>query len=479
MKKGKLTHEQVWDNCLQFLKDNISEQNYNTWFTPIVSKKLEGKTLTIQVPTKFFYEWIEEHYVKILKIALTKELGSNVKLVYSVLMEQKDEKDNPYTVKIPSAQKSTPKPQEIDAALQVERSIKNPFIIPGLQKLKIDTQLNPMYHFDSFIEGEHNRLARSAGDSIARRPGATAFNPLFIYGKVGLGKTHLAHAIGLRVIENNPSKTVLYVSAERFVQQFGDSVKNNNRNDFINFYQMIDVLIIDDIQYFTGKKKTQEVFFQIFNHLHQNGHQIILTSDKSPVDIQDVEQRLISRFKWGLSADLQAPDYDSRMKILEYKLEKDGIEMTNEVKEIIASTIKSNVRELEGALNSIIAQSTLNKKEITAELAKRTLSNFISNTQKELSIDYIQNVVSDYFKIPLDIIQSKLRKRDVVQARQLAMYFSKKYTNASLASIGQQIGKRDHATVLHACKTVKNLSETDKVFKGYVEDINKKLNVNT
>ncbi len=473
-----MSHEQVWANCLQFLKDNISEQNYNTWFKPIVSKKLEDNVLTIQVPTKFFYEWIEEHYVKILKIALTKELGPNVKLVYSVLMEKRSDKNDPFTVKIPSAHKSTPKMQEIDAALQVERSIKNPFVIPGIQKLKIDTQLNPLYNFENFLESDSNRLARSAGISIAKRPGATAFNPLFIYGKVGLGKTHLSHAIGLQVLENNPDKTVLYVSAEKFVQQFGDAVANNNRNDFINFYQMIDVLIIDDIHYLTGKRKTQEVFFQIFNHLHQNGHQIILTSDKPPVDIQDVEQRLISRFKWGLSADLQAPDYEARMKILNHKLQKDGIEIPAEVVEIIAENIKANVRELEGALNSIIAQATLNKKEITPELAQKTLANFINNTRKELSIEYIQNVVSDYFKIPVDVVQSKLRKRDVVQARQLAMYFSREYTNASLASIGQKIGKRDHATVLHACKTVKNLSETDKVFKGYMEDISRKLNVN-
>ncbi len=478
MKERPLSHEKVWNNCLQFLKDNISEQNYKTWFEPIVPKKLEGDTLTIQVPTKFFYEWIEEHYVKILKVALTKELGSNVKLVYSVLMEKKDEKDNPYTVKIPSAHKKAPKKQEIDTALSIERSIKNPFVIPGLQKLKIDTQLNPAYDFESFVEGDNNRLARSAGQTISKRPGATAFNPLFIYGKVGLGKTHLAHAIGLSVLENNPDKTVLYVSAERFFQQFGDAVKNNNSNDFINFYQMIDVLIIDDIYYFSGKRKTQEVFFQIFNHLHQNGNQIILTSDKPPVDIQDVEQRLISRFKWGLSAELQPPDYETRLKILKNKLNKDGIEIPEAVVELIAESIKTNVRELEGALNSIIAQSTLNKKDITEELAQKTLANFISNTRKELSIEYIQNVVSEYFKIPLDVLQSKLRKRDVVQARQLAMFFSKKYTNASLASIGQQIGKRDHATVLHACKTVKNLSETDKVFRGYVEDLNKKLNLN-
>jgi len=465
----------AWDNCLKFIKDNISEQNFNTWFLPIKVLKLQDNILTIQVPTKFFYEWLEEHYIKILKIALTKEIGKDAKLVYSIVMDKNEKDKNPFTVNIPSSQKRFLQAQEIDAPLHLEKGIKNPFVIPGLQKLKVESQLNSNYTFDNFIEGESNRLVRSAGKAVAKKPGGTSFNPLFIYSGVGLGKTHLSHAIGMEIKENHPNKTVLYVSTEKFQQQFTDSVRNNNRNDFINFYQMIDVLIIDDIQFLSGKRKTQEVFFQIFNHLHQLGNQIILTSDKAPVDIQDIEQRLISRFKWGLSADIQSPDFNTRLAILKHKIYKDGIELDNEILEYIAEKIKTNVRELEGALISILAQASLNKKEITLELTKATLNNFISNTRKEISIDYIQNMVCDYFKLPLETMQSKLRKRDVVQARQLAMFFAKKYTNSSLANIGSQIGNRDHATVLHACKTVKNLAETDKVFNGYLDDLNKKI----
>ena len=472
------TAESVWENCLNFVKDNIQEQAFKTWFIPIKPVKLNGNVLTIQVPSKFFYEWLEEHYIKLLKVFLQKELGKDAKLVYSIVMDQKYSGKEAYTVKIPSANKAKILPQEVDAPMPIDsKKVKNPFIIPGLQKIKIDSQLNTSYNFHNFIEGETNRLARSAGKAVAKRPGGTSFNPLFIYGGTGLGKTHLAHAIGLEAKENHPDKTVLYVSTEKFTQQFIEAVRNNNRNDFIHFYQMIDILIIDDVHFLSGKKATQEVFFNIFNDLHQRGNQIILTSDKPPVDIQDMEQRLISRFKWGLSADLQAPDYETRLSILKYKIEKDGIEMPEEVLDHIAKNIKTNVRELEGSLNSIIAQSTLNKKEITLELTQKTLSSFISNTRKEISIDYIQRVVCDYFKIPIDQIQSKTRKRDVVQARQLAMFFAKKYTKASLSSIGSQIGNRDHATVLHACKTVKNLSETDKVFRGYVEDLSRKISV--
>lgn len=466
----------MWEKCLSFIKDNIAEDAFNTWFVPIRPGKLNNNVLTIQVPSKFFYEWLEEHYIKILKSALQKELGSDAKLVYSILMDQKSQGREPFTVRIPSSNKEKPRPQEVDAPINLQAGkMMNPFIIPGLQKLKIDSQLNHNYTFGNFIEGESNRLARAAGRAIAKRPGGTSFNPLFIYGGVGLGKTHLVHAIGLEVKDLHPEKTVLYVSTEKFTQQFIEAVKNNNQNDFIHFYQMIDVLIMDDIQFLSGKAKTQEVFFHIFNHLHQRGNQIILTSDKSPADIQDMEDRLISRFKWGLSADLQNPDYNTRLSILKQKLENDGIEFPDEVMDYIAQNIDTNVRELEGSLNSIIAQATLNKREITLDLTARTLSKLVQTARKEISIDYIQKTVCEYFKVKIEDIQSKTRKRDVVQARQLAMYFAKQYTKASLASIGSQIGKRDHATVLHACKTVKNLQETDKQFRGYVEDISRKI----
>ncbi|MDK7675180.1 chromosomal replication initiator protein DnaA [Weeksella virosa] len=468
----------VWEKCLSYIQDNIDKEAFDTWFLPTKAVKLVENILTIQVPSKFFYEWLEDNYITLLKSALLKVLGPDGKLVYSIVTNMRNKPQNPDTVKIPSINKEKVKPNLIDAPLKIESNdVLNPFVIPGLQKIKIDSQLNYRYNFDNFIEGESNRLARTAGKAIAKRPGGTSFNPFFIYGGVGLGKTHLVHAIGQEIKELYPDKSVLYVSTEKFTMQFINAVANKSQNDFVHFYQMIDVLIIDDIQFLAGKAKTQEAFFHIFNDLQQKGKQIILTSDKSPATLTEMEPRLISRFKWGLNAELQMPDASTRRNIIQQKVEKDGIEIPETVLDYIAENVETNVRELEGTLNSIIAQSTFNRKEITLDLVKDTLSNIIQYSKKEISIDYIQKTVCDYFKIPIEDIQSRSRKRDVVQARHLAMYFAKIHTKASLKSIGDKIGNRDHATVLHACKTVTNLSETDKIFKRYIEEINKKLTV--
>lgn len=466
----------VWDKCLTFIKDNITAQAFKTWFEPIKAVKLADDALSVQVPSKFFYEWLEEHYVKILKVALTKELGETAKLVYIIKMENTYGNKQPFTEKIPSSNRNHLRSQEVDVAIKNKNPmLKNPFIIPGIRNVKIESQLNANYSFENFLEGDSNRLARSAGMAVANKPGGTSFNPLLIFGGVGLGKTHLAHAIGVEIKDKYPEKTVLYISAEKFTQQYIESVKKNNRIDFIHFYQIIDILIVDDIQLLSGKAGTQDVFFHIFNHLHQNGKQVILTSDKAPVDMIDIEQRLLSRFKWGLSAELNHPDYETRIAIIKNKLYRDGVQMPEDIVEFLANNIKTNIRELEGAIISLIAHSSFNKKEITIDLAKRIVDNYVKNTSREVSIDYIQKIVSEYFQMDVDTLQSKTRKRHIVQARQLAMFFAKKLTKASLASIGSQIGKRDHATVLHACKTVDNLSSTDKQFRKYVEDLNKKL----
>jgi chromosomal replication initiator protein len=470
------TAETVWGSCLDFVQDNIQKQAFKTWFMPIVPVKLNGAALSIQVPSKFFYEWIEEHYIKILKVALTKELGDEARLVYIIKMENTYGNKLPFTEKIPSKNRNGIDVQSVDAPLRNHPSeLKNPFVIPGIRNLKIESQLNPSYNFENFLEGDSNRLARSAGMAVANRPGGTSFNPLLVFGGVGLGKTHLAHAIGVDIKEKYPEKTVLYISAEKFTQQYIEAIKKNNRNDFIHFYQLIDVLIIDDVQFFSGKSGTQDVFFHVFNHLHQNGKQVILTSDKAPVDMQDIEQRLLSRFKWGLSAELQRPDFETRVSILKNKLYRDGVELPEEIVSYVAKSVKTNIRELEGAIISLIAQSSFNKHEVTLELAKQVVEKFVRNTKREISIDYIQKVVSDYFQMDVTTLQSKTRKRHIVQARQLAMFFAKKFTKSSLANIGNQIGHRDHATVLHACKTVDNLAFTDKQFRKYVEDLTKKL----
>ncbi|MCR9228962.1 MAG: chromosomal replication initiator protein DnaA [Flavobacteriaceae bacterium] len=470
------TANSVWNNCLAFIQDNIQPQAFKTWFEPIKPIKLTDKALSIQVPSKFFYEWLEEHYVKLLKVAMTRELGPNAKLIYVIKMENKYGNKEPFTEQIPSSNRTAVGPQELDVPITSKNpELKNPFVIPGIRNIKIESQLNPNYNFDNFLEGDSNRLARSAGMAVANKPGGTSFNPLLVFGGVGLGKTHLAHAIGVEIKDKYPEKTVLYISAEKFTQQYIESVKKNTRNDFIHFYQLIDVLIIDDVQFLSGKSGTQDVFFHIFNHLHQNGKQVILTSDKAPVDMQDIEQRLLSRFKWGLSAELQSPDYETRVSILKNKLYRDGVEMPEDIIDHVAKNIKTNIRELEGAIISLIAQSSFNKREVTLELAQQVVEKFVKNTKREVSIDYIQKVVSDYFEMDVATLQSKTRKRHIVQARQLAMFFAKKFTKASLASIGSQIGKRDHATVLHACKTVDNLAETDKQFRKYIEDLSKKF----
>ena len=471
------SYQEIWDNCLLIIKDNVTHQNFKTWFKPIKPISIEGHILTIQVPSQFFYEWLENNYITLLKKTIKRELGKDAKLEYHIVLENSSG-TKPYVSKIPSTNQQKIDNMPVNMPININKTvIRNPFIIPGLQKININPQLNQSYTFDSYVEGECNRLARSAGFAVSQNPGGTSFNPLFIYGGGGLGKTHLANAIGIEVKNQLPEKTVLYVSADKFQTQFVDAIMDNKKNDFVHFYQSIDVLILDDVQFLSGKEKTQDVFFHIFNHLHQNKKQVILTSDKAPVDIIGMEQRLLSRFKWGLSADLQSPDLETRLAILKKKIKKDGIEIPYSVVEYIAYSITSNVRELEGALISLLAQSSLNRKEITIDLAKDMLDKFVRNTVREVSIDYIQKVVCDYFNLPLELMKSKTRKREVVQARQIAMYFSKQLTKSSLATIGAHCGGKDHATVLHACRTVNNLIDTDKRFRVYISDIEKKISL--
>ena len=455
--------KKVWAKCLEFIKDNIDEQPFLTWFAPIVPVTLEGKTLKIKVPSQFVYEWLEDNYIGLLKSAMTYTLGEGARLIYII--------DSPVDKKqLPSTNRPELAKQSLTLATETkDPELKNPFVIPGIREITVDPQLNLHQNFDNFVEGESNRLARSAGIAVANKPGGTAFNPLFIFGGVGLGKTHLAHAIGVDIKEKYPKKKVLYVSAEKFTQQFisASTAKDkdkNNLNDFIHFYQLIDVLIVDDIQFLSGKVKTQDAFFHIFNHLHQTGKQVILTSDKAPVDLFDIEQRLLSRFKWGLSAELTTPDYNTRYKILQNKFYTDGAEISEDIIAYLAENIRTNIRELEGVSNSLIAQAAFNRKEYSIELAQSIIEKSVKNSQCDLTIDHIQQIIADYFNLDIESLHSKTRKRNVVQARQLAMFFSKKYTKSSLSTIGSQIGQRDHATVLHACKTVENLIETDREF---------------
>lgn len=469
------TFEIVWSNCLAIIKDIVEWQHFKTWFEPIKPVSLKEKVLTIQVPSQFFFEYLEEHYVSLLAKTLKRELGKDARLEYRIMVDSGNSKNKPLTMNVPANSYKFYGNNEMEFPLVVNNPVKNPFVIPGLKKMQIDPQLNQAYTFESFVEGECNRVASRAGKAVSEKPGGTSFNPLVIYGGVGLGKTHLAQAIGNEVKQLHPNKVVLYVSSEKFINQFIDHSRNNAINDFIHFYQLIDVLIIDDVQFFSRAEKTQDAFFSIFNHLHQSGKQLILTSDKSPKDLEGVQERLLSRFRWGLSADLTLPDYETKMEILKKRMKVDGLEMPEEVIKYIAYNINSNIRELEGALISLLAQSSLNKREIDIELAKKVLRNFVKASNKEITIDAIQKMVCEYFNVPYDKLLQKTRKREVVQARQITMFLSKAFTKNSLKTIGEHFGGRDHTTVIHSCQTVKDLMDTDVLFKESVMELQQKV----
>jgi len=466
----------VWNECLKIIEDNISAKSFETWFHPIKPISLSGQVLTIQVPSLYYHEYIEGNFWQLLKSAIHKVLGPDGKLKYNILVINRGTTITlpPTGIgKVDAQNKSIP--MRIDEDTD-QKEIPNPFVVPGLKKLNILSQLNQDKNFDNFIEGECNRLARAAGYAIAENPGKTAFNPLFLYSGVGLGKTHLAHAIGLETKARFPEHVVLYVDAETFIQQYVEAARGNNINDFVHFYQMLDMLIIDDIQFLTGRPGTQEIFFHIFNSYHQKHKQIIITADKSPAEILGFEKRLLSRFRWGLATDLQVPDKETRIKIINKKLCDNGIEfIPDEVVEYLAYRIVANIREIEGAIISLMAQSSLNKKRITIELAKQMIDKFVRNTAHEISIDYIQKVVCDFFGIPVNEIFTSSRKREVVIVRQTVMFFAKKHTEFSLAQIGTKCGNKDHATVLHSCKIIENMRETDKEFRNKLEEIDKVL----
>lgn len=485
-------HQSVWANCLKTIQKNINAQSYKTWFEPIKPVNLHENVLTIQVPNRFFYEWLEEHYVSLLRMSVRQELGERGRLEYQIMVtrpQQNDSKNRSSFVaqnstslqgsKITTGsdvkQNGEPKSTSSSGQIVNVAEIKNPFVIPGIKKMKIDPMLNANYTFDTFIEGDCNRLGRSAGLAISKKPGGTAFNPLFIFGNVGLGKTHLAQAIGNEVSSRFTDKNVLYVSAEKFTNQIIEAIKNGSINDLVNFYQLIDVLIVDDIQFLATKTKTQEIFFHIFNQLHQNGKQLVITSDRPPKDLEGMEERLISRFKWGLSADLSEPDFETRMAILEVKLKKEGLEVPSDVAEFICYNIKNNIRELEGVLVSLVAQSALVRKEIDLELAKEVIRNFVSQINKEITVEYIKGLVAEHFNLQPEKLQGKTRKRSIVIARQLSMYLAKNLTSKSLKGIGEMFGGRDHSTVIYSCKTVQDMMDTDLVFKDTVAELEKKL----
>lgn len=453
----------IWNQCLEVIKKKVDSQSFNTWFIPIKPASLLGKTLTIQVPTQFFYEWLEENYVHVLKQSIDLVLGEGAKLEYSIIVDKGNANSKPITVNYPN-QKSYPTPQE---------NIKEQFSKHDIHFASSNLQTS--LTFDTFIEGDCNSFARAAGLQIAQKPGITSFNPMIIFGGVGLGKTHLAQAIGNKIRQLHTDKIVYYVQSERFVQLFTDYMSNNTLKEFTDFFMHIDILIIDDVQFFANKGKSQEMFFQIFNHLHQSNKQIVMTSDRAPKDLEGLMDRLLSRFKWGLHGDLQQPDLETKIAIVKSKMHAEGILIPEEVIEYIAVSVDTNIRELEGVLTSLIAHSTIIRKEINLELAKNILKNVVKEIDADVGIDFIQKSVADSFKVTVDEMKDKTRKKEIVIARQTAMYFAKNYTNLSLKAIGYHFGKRDHTTVLHAIEAVNNMLDTDKEFKNHIGELQKRL----
>lgn len=459
----------VWNDCLEIIKENVGEENFGTWFKPISPLRVDGDVLTIQVPSQFFYEWLEDNYVPVLKKAVHTVLGATGRLEYSVIVDSGNQQNPPVSVNYPNNGSRKSNVNGVGA------DDYSPFTFKALNPHTVNSRLNPNYSFDNFVEGDCNRLARSAGVAVAKKPGVTSFNPLMLYGGVGVGKTHLVQAIGNEIKNNLPDKIVLYVDQNDFTNQFLGALQNHKIQEFQNFYLQVDLLILDDVQFLAGREKTQEMFFHIFNQLHQSGKQIIMTSDCPPRDMKGFQERLLSRFKWGLTADLQEPDFETKLAIIHRKMQADGIKIPTEVAEYLAYSVDTNLRDMEGVLNSLIFHATLLKKEIDLELAKEVMKNIIKEIQSDVSVDFIQKTVSDYFKVDLESIKGKIKKREFVIPRQVAMYFCKRYTQLTLSLIGENFGGRDHSTVIHALESVEDMMKADPNFKLSVEELGKKL----
>ncbi len=467
------TLEKIWGACLDTLKNKLNNQAFKTWFTPITPLHISGNELTIEVPSQFFYEWIEENYSTQLKQALNDALGSEGKLMYSIVVD-KSQRD-PITIELPHQSRS--KADNPNTTTDSKNSVSPDKTFVERCMSRFESHLNPKYTFDTFIRGDCNSLAFAASKSVSEKPGKNSFNPLVIYGGVGLGKTHIMHAIGNYVREKFASKCILYVSSEKFAVDFVNAIQNGNIHDFSRFYRKIDVLIIDDIQFFAGKEKTQEEIFHIFNTLHQSNKQIILSSDRPIKEIKGIEERLISRFNWGLSADIQPPDYETRKAIIQSKLEQSGVTLHENVVEFIAKNVTQNVRELEGCIVKLLANHSLFNREIDLEFTKNTLKDIIRTQQKHLSLETIEKAICSYFSITKNDLKGKSKKKEIALGRQIAMYLGKEMTGSSLKTIGLHFGGRDHSTVIHGYNTIKKKLESSEVTQNQIKELKKHIDI--
>lgn len=459
----------IWSACLSSIQGQVPSQSFKTWFEPVKATKLENGELTVQVPSQFFYEWLEEHYYTLIKATISRFMGEDARLTYLVVPP--DETGNGSDVH-PSAAIRLEKPPAVPV-IRLGPSFSLTESVENLPPAK--TFLNPRYTFNNFIKGDSNQLARAAASAVSNNPGGTSFNPLVIYGGTGLGKTHLIQAIGNYAFEAGKAKRVCYVSSEKFTIEFVDAIQSDKTREFSNYYRSMDLLVVDDIQFFSGKEKTQDSFFHTFNTLHQMGKQIVLSSDKPPKDLKGLDERLISRFQWGLTADIQPPDLETRTAILRKKCEDDNIEIPQEVLDFIATNVTSNVRELEGCYISLLAKASLENREINLELARDVLRLVVSDVHSPITVEEIQRQVAEFFDIPPDLLRAKTRKQEIVSARQVAMYLAKEMTNCSLKTIGLHFGGRDHSTVIHAYQSVEDQIKLDSKYRDTLQLARKKI----
>jgi len=465
----------VWVACLDILKEQINTQSFKTWFEPIVPLGLSGRTLTLQIPSQFFIDWLEEHYYGLIESALNQVLGKEARLAYSV---RRDESGTGMEFDYRAMATETvdagfpPQPMSFRASDRNGTGRRT-----GETGNQVETFLNPRYTFDNFIKGESNQLARAAASAVANNPGGTLFNPLVFYGGTGLGKTHLIQAIGNSALANKKARRVIYVSSEKFTIEFVDAIQGDRISDFSSFYRSMDILIVDDVQFFSGKEKTQDNFFHTFNELHQLGKQIVLSSDRPPKELKGLDDRLLSRFQWGLTADIQPPDLETRIAILRKKSDADGIDLPQDVIECIAVNVTSNIRELEGCLISLLAKASLEGRPLTVDLAREVVRMVVGDFKSPITIEEIQRSVCEYFSLPEDLIRAKTRKQEIVAVRQIAMYLAKELTNSSLKTIGLHFGGRDHSTVIHAYQSVEDQMKADQKFNANLQQIRKKIDL--
>jgi chromosomal replication initiator protein len=468
--------QEVWSACLEIIRDGVNSQSFKTWFEPISAVALNGSKLTVRVPSQFFSDWVEEHYYGLINNTLMRVMGRDARIEYAVHGEESVPVEQEYhsPQEQPLSPKPDPRPFPPQPSSFTLGASSNGFKTGGDT---IETFLNPRYTFDNFIKGESNQLARAAATAVANNPGGTSFNPLVIYGGTGLGKTHLIQAIGNSVLQHGKSKRVIYVSSEKFTVEFVDAIQSDRISDFSSFYRSMDVLIVDDIQFFSGKERTQDSFFHTFNALYQIGKQIILSSDRAPKELKGLDDRLLSRFQWGLTSDIQPPDLETRIAILRKKSESDGIELPQDVVEYIATNVTSNIRELEGCLISLLARASLEGRDVGVDLAREVLRVVVGDVKSPITIEEIQRVVCEYFGIPEDLMRGKTRKQEIVNARQIAMYLSKILTNSSLKTIGLHFGGRDHSTVIHAYQSVEDQMRMDSKYQSTVQQLRRKVDL--